>query len=252
MSDARVKFQGLLRELFQFDCADLDFGIYRIMNQKRAVIEQFIESDLMDAVGKDLRKGALKEQGDLAEQLDALAARIREDIADDAIDADGKLSDAHAKTKLGKQYLELRAKAAGAMASDELEAQVFNHLWAFFCRYYDNGDFLSMRRYSRREKYAIPYNGEEIHFHWANRDQYYIKTGETFTDYQWKAGDVSVVFKLVQAETEKDNVKSDTRRFFVPRLDEVMVEGGDLPRRRGERRGRYAENEGTGFQGVVA
>lgn len=30
-----VKFQMLLRELFQFDCADLDFGIYRIMNHKR-------------------------------------------------------------------------------------------------------------------------------------------------------------------------------------------------------------------------
>ena len=25
------KFQGLLEELFQFDAADLDFGIYRIM-----------------------------------------------------------------------------------------------------------------------------------------------------------------------------------------------------------------------------
>ena len=29
MSDARKKFQELLRELFQFDCADLDFG-YRL------------------------------------------------------------------------------------------------------------------------------------------------------------------------------------------------------------------------------
>ena len=37
-----VKFQDLLRELFQFDCADLDFGIYRIMNHKRDVVEQFI------------------------------------------------------------------------------------------------------------------------------------------------------------------------------------------------------------------
>lgn len=72
----RERFQQLLRELFQFDCADLDFGIYRIMNQKRAVIEQFIEKDLLDAVGKELRKGALKEQGDLAEQLAALAEKI--------------------------------------------------------------------------------------------------------------------------------------------------------------------------------
>jgi adenine-specific DNA-methyltransferase len=228
MSNAREKFQELLRELFQFDCADLDFGIYRIMNQKRAVIERFIEKDLLDAVGKELRKGNLREQGELTEQLDALAARIREDIADDAIDADGELSEEHAKTKLGKQYRELRSKAAGAMSSAELEAQVFNHLWAFFSRYYDNGDFLSLRRYSRREKYAIPYNGEEVYFHWANRDQYYIKTGETFTDYQWKAGDVSVVFKLLQAETEKDNVKSSTKRFFVPRLDAVAVAGNTV------------------------
>ncbi len=210
--------------MFQFDCADLDFGIYRIMNQKRAVLERFIEADLIDAVEQELRKGALKEQGDLAEQLDSLAEKIREGLADNAIDADGKLDEAHAKTKLGKQYLELRSKAVGAASSDEVEAQVFNHLWAFFSRYYDNGDFLSMRRYSRRKKYAIPYNGEEVHFHWANRDQYYIKTGEAFTDYQWKAGDVSVVFKLVEAQTEKDNVKSGTRRFFVPQLKDISAD----------------------------
>jgi adenine-specific DNA-methyltransferase len=34
MTSHRGKFQQLLRELFQFDCADLDFGIYRIMNYK--------------------------------------------------------------------------------------------------------------------------------------------------------------------------------------------------------------------------
>ena len=36
------KFPKLLGEFFQFNCADLDFGIYRIMNYKRNVIEQFI------------------------------------------------------------------------------------------------------------------------------------------------------------------------------------------------------------------
>ena len=42
MDQYREKFQGLLRELFQFDCADLDFGIYRIRNYKRDVIVKFI------------------------------------------------------------------------------------------------------------------------------------------------------------------------------------------------------------------
>ena len=224
MSTPLEKFQSLLRELFQFDCADLDFGIYRVMNQKRAMIEAFIEKDLIESVSKELKKSALKEQGELVGQMEALAEKIREDIADDAIDADGNLDGAHQKTKLGKQYLELQKKTAGAVAASDLEAKVFNHLWNFFSRYYDDGDFLSTRRYSRREKYVIPYNGEEVHFHWANRDQYYIKTGESFTDYQWKANDISILFKLVQAETEKDNVKADKKRLFIPRLDGVSAD----------------------------
>jgi adenine-specific DNA-methyltransferase len=40
------KFQSILRDLFQFDCADLDFGIYRIMNRKRAVVEHYIAEEL--------------------------------------------------------------------------------------------------------------------------------------------------------------------------------------------------------------
>jgi adenine-specific DNA-methyltransferase len=58
MDSPRTKFQNLLRELFQFDCADLDFGIYRIMNQRRAVSEPFSEKDLTNAVGRELNSGA--------------------------------------------------------------------------------------------------------------------------------------------------------------------------------------------------
>ena len=31
--------------------------------------------------------------------------------------------------------------------------------------------------------YAIPYEGEEVKLHWANSDQYYIKTNEYLRDY---------------------------------------------------------------------
>ena len=48
------KFQALLRELFQYDCNDLDFGIYHIMNYKRGVIEKFITEDLPKAVAEEL------------------------------------------------------------------------------------------------------------------------------------------------------------------------------------------------------
>jgi len=69
MSDNLAKFQSLLRELFQFDCADLDFGIYRIMNHKRAVIERFITTDLPQAIAEELERGALAEQTQAAQAV---------------------------------------------------------------------------------------------------------------------------------------------------------------------------------------
>jgi adenine-specific DNA-methyltransferase len=223
MPTPREKFQSLLKKLFQFDCAELDFGIYRIMNHKRAVIEQFIEKDLVKGIAKELASGALAQEAGLAQQLTEVTAKIREDIDDDAIDADGNLDPKHHNTKLGKQYLALRERAGKSKATPELEADIFNHLYAFFSRYYDEGDFMSLRRYSKRDKYAIPYNGEEVHLHWANADQYYIKTGENFTDYSYKHGGWTVHFKLRNADVEQNNVKG-AKRFFIPRAADVSLD----------------------------
>lgn len=216
MTDYQNKFQQLLRELFQFDCADLDFGIYRIMNHKREAIERFITHDLPQAIAEELARGALAEQSQAAQELAKTRQEILETFEEDALDAEGNLQKYH-DTKLGKRYLELQAKAAGAPGRQALEATIYNHLYAFFSRYYQDGDFISKRRYSKRERYAIPYNGEEVYLYWANHDQYYIKTAEHFTDYTFTSRGVMVHFKLQAAEVEQDNVKGD-KRFFLPRL----------------------------------
>ncbi len=222
MTTPREKFQALLKKLFQFDNAELDFGIYRIMNHKRAVIERFIEKDLIQGLDKELKRGAHAEQADLARQLEEATAKIRENFGNDALDAEGNLLKGQ-DLQLGKDYLALRARAGAAKSSPELEAEIFNHLYAFFSRYYDDGDFMSLRRYSRRDKYAIPYNGEEVHLHWANADQYYIKTGENFTDYSYKHGGWTVRFKLRNADVEQNNVKG-AKRFFIPRAGDIELD----------------------------
>src|SRR5579864_4302470 len=75
------KFRKLLAELFMFDQADLDFGIYRIMNAKRDEITRFLETDLLPQVHEAL--GELEQadraviEADLAkaiEQAKALGA----------------------------------------------------------------------------------------------------------------------------------------------------------------------------------
>jgi adenine-specific DNA-methyltransferase len=221
MNNALFKFQELLRELFQFDCADLDFGIYRIMNHKRDVVEKFIKKTLPKTVTDELDHGTLAAQSQAVKELEAAKKKVLEGLAEDALDAEGNLIKKYHDTKAGKEYLAARAKAAGTRGRDALEATIYNHLYAFFSRYYQDGDFISKRRYSKRERYAIPYNGEEVYLYWANHDQYYVKTAEYFTDYAFTSPNgVNVHFKLKAADLEQNNVKGE-KRFFLPRPAEV-------------------------------
>jgi len=221
MNAFQSKFIELLRELFQFDSADLDFGIYRIMNYKRDVIEEFITKDLPKAIADELDRGELAEQSQAAKEFKEVSDQIVQAFGKDALDFDSNLAEAYHNTPLGKKYLDLKVKASGGRARDALEGEIYNNLFAFFSRYYQDGDFISKRRYSKRLKYAIPYNGEEVYLYWANHDQYYIKTAEHFHDYSYNAPNgVTVHFKLTAVDVEQNNVKGD-KRFFLPRVKEI-------------------------------
>ena len=108
---------------------------------------------------------------------------------------------------------------------------VYNHLYTFFSRYYDNGDFISQRRY-KGDTYAIPYAGEEVMLHWANKDQYYTKSGESFSNYAFTLENgKKVQFRLVDADTAKDNRKDNEQaRVFAliePQIKTETDENGD-------------------------
>lgn len=53
-SQNKEKFKTFLMEMFQFDQSDLDFGIYKIMNQKREIISNFMNIDLFQKIEKSL------------------------------------------------------------------------------------------------------------------------------------------------------------------------------------------------------
>ncbi len=93
MSDSQSKFQKLLRELFQFDCAVLDFGIYRIRDHKRAVIERFITDDLPRAIAEELDRGALAAQSQAVQDPEVARKKVLEALGDDALDVEGNLAE---------------------------------------------------------------------------------------------------------------------------------------------------------------
>src|SRR6185437_10904763 len=210
------KFKKLLAELFMFDQADLDFGIYRIMNAKRDEITRFLDTDLLPQVREAL--------GEL-EKADRSVIEAELAKAIDQAKALGADPESLPKVK------ELRQHLAHKGDLEALEREVFSDLYNFFRRYYSEGDFLSLRRY-KQGVYAIPYEGEEVKLHWANADQYYIKTAEYFRDYTFKLPDGRRVhFRLADADTEQNNNKpanGQERRFILRGGDPVAEVNGEL------------------------
>lgn len=239
----RSRLLNKLKELFQIDQPDLDFGFYRIMHAKSKHVSDFIEKDLLkiveDAFGQvdDARKAELQAAYEKAVQT------AREFGAPNPEDTE--------PVKKAKAALDAVKDTASA------EGDIYDHLYRFFERYYDDGDFISRRYYTRETSgkaapFAVPYNGEEVKLHWANADQYYIKTTEYFTNFTFdlrQAREISgqntlsfgeedisplrVHFRIVEAtEGEHGNIKASeaNKRFFIIHAQKPVefTEDGEL------------------------
>lgn len=211
------KLQKLLEELFQLDQADLDFGIYRIMNQKRDEVVRFLEKDLLPQVKEAFGQYQSADRVGLQSELDKLVAQIT---------SAGMNSDDSPKVQGLRQQM-----ADSSVDVAALENEVFSHLFNFFRRYYHEGDFISLRRY-KEGVYAIPYEGEEVKLHWANHDQYYVKSSEYFRDYVFTMpSGKRVRVHLVAASSEQDNKKEQAgkeRRFIICKDNPITEENGEL------------------------
>src|SRR5436190_238863 len=102
MTQKFEKLRTLLKELFQLDHPDLDFGLYRIMHAKSAEVTQFLDKEFLPQVKqafglyKTSDKAELeKELAKVIEQAQNLGAapetlpkikELRAKLANDAID----------------------------------------------------------------------------------------------------------------------------------------------------------------------
>lgn len=209
MANERLnRFTALLKQIFELDKSDLDFGIYRVMNLRKTEIENFLMYRLPQMVQETLAPFA---QGS-KEELLAQKKQIEETVAGMGMSIDMLPDTAPMKQK----YIQIQTSLSEGTDMAALETDVYSALYSFFNRYYEDGDFISKRRY-KEGVYAIPYEGEEVKLYWANQDQYYIKTSENFKDYTFVFDGISVHFRLVDATTEQNNNKesADAKRTFM-------------------------------------
>ena len=230
MPTSLEKLQSLLRELFQFELSDLDFGIYRLFRLKKDELDKFINEQIPQAAAKAFGGITAADRSAIVLYYEEVQAQVLEEFGGDSLDKNDELTET-ARANSGKTALKLIAKYDDALARRREagdiavnEDDVFNHLHAFFFRYYDRGDFIARRFFGARPRYAVPYNGEETHFHWANKDQHYIKSGEAFRDYSFTVDDIlggpaRARFALTKASLPPGDTKGD-RRYFFPQPDE--------------------------------
>jgi len=215
------KLIRLLKELFQLDQPDLDFGLYRIMHARADEISQFLDRDLLPQVKNAFSQYRTADKAELEKELQQAIEQANGLGVDP--ETTGKVKEL--RQKIAEQGVDVTG----------LEQEVYDHLYKFFRRYYHEGDFLAKRVY-KPGVYAIPYEGEEVKLHWANKDQYYIKTAEYLRDYAFtlKPGDddpMRVHFQLVDAaEGEHGNLKEtegNNRVFVLANEDFIAEEEGE-------------------------
>lgn len=136
----REKFAELLREMFQLNQPELDFGLYRIMHARKDDINRFIEKDLPNITQKAFSQFASQDKS----QLEAELEKARKSAEDAGFNPEESPK---------VQALQVQLKDGFDLAREE--GEVYDALVTFFNRYYSEGDFLSRRVY-KDGTYAIP------------------------------------------------------------------------------------------------
>ena len=204
----KEKLKIKLKEISQLEDLDLDFGIYRIMKYEKEEIGKFIEKDLIEETKTQLNLLSEEEKKNREKELEELKSKLIELGVKDY--------------QNNEKYQQKLKEIEQIKVSEDLERDIYKHILNFFSRYYDNGDFITQKRYGKDDKYLIPYDGEEVKLYWANYDQYYVKTTEFFKKYSFNVQDLEVNFRVVEAEEEKSNIKSQEKKFFL--LNERDIE----------------------------
>ena len=240
------QLQSFLKEMFQFDDHDLDFGIYRIIRLKKNFIQNFIDghdSNSLQEVVRDALSQIQSSAGESARNwLCAFVAQfgdrgrdLWQPIEDNPLDKNARqgfeklLVLASEKDRnQARKHLDVMVES-GSLSLSDLESRVYNHLLNFFELYYNNGDFGYNSRASQAFKvpYEADYDGSDTMFHWKHKNSYYIKTGNGFRSVRCMVNESWLEFRMSRSgqeriTTDRNNVKeSDSKHYQLEKIQPV-------------------------------
>jgi adenine-specific DNA-methyltransferase len=198
-------FSELFNLLFPEERADLDFGLYRLLNARRGSLRRFFVQDL-PALLDDLARRA-----SVDDEIESELTLLRK-----------KAEDLGVAVEHIPRYGQLQSERAQS-GSAVLASEALRHLRAFVGRHYVDGDFIPMRRY-RSDAYLLPYDGSETAFVYANQDQYFTKSEQVFDTFRVRLPDerrvtCTVTYAEERIGNNEDNTKQQKRRYKLHGLE---------------------------------
>jgi adenine-specific DNA-methyltransferase len=216
----QLKF--FLKEMFQFNANDLDFGIYRIYNLKRKEIENFIDGKDKQCLEPIINK-TLELVSNIEKQVEltSLTAYLKKFNQESLVNEPAaNFKEIQLLIDFSKDDQEKESLTAALTAStkefnitDEIKDKIYNHILGYFEMYYSNGDFGYNNR--SRNLYKVPYeadyDGNDTMFHWKHKGSLYIKTGNSFNAIKFKLKHLDKEFEL-RLETNDDSTSEEVAR----------------------------------------
>ncbi len=217
-----------LRDMFHFAHNDLDFGIFRILNIKRAEITHFIDEKLPTIVGEALAEVA---HTLYHSQLAEVKAYVEKE---GGATEQAYLNDIPANRQLLIDFLEYKQQDELIIPlqthpedlKSKLAFRVYNHIHNFFEGYYRDGDFgyndRSTALYQLDYPDATPYTGADTLFHWKSRESYYVKTATGFNSVPFEIEGKRVEYRLAgkaRANIAENNNRDAFKHFRLDRIE---------------------------------
>jgi adenine-specific DNA-methyltransferase len=217
------QLKTFLKEMFQFNSNDLDFGIYRIYNLKRKEIENFIDGTdqncLEPIISKTLELvSKIEKQVEQKALYNFLKDSNKESLLNDPLSNFEKIQQLIINFCDNEQEQEnlkatLTASTKEFNITDEIKDKIYNHILGYFEMYYSNGDFGYNNR--SRNLYKVPYeadyDGNDTMFHWKHKGSLYIKTGASFNAIKFKINHIGKEFEL-RLETNETSTDEEVAR----------------------------------------
>lgn len=233
MQNSLEQLKNSLKEMFQFQNNDLNFGIYKIYKLKQKEIEKFIDDNLENIVKKELQNVSnLEEKSNLLELELFLKWFNQEKLLED-INSNYEKIDWFINLWWNwdtEKLKEILKSGRNWSIEWDLENKIYNYILNFFELYYSEWDFgyntRSLNTY--KVEYNEDYKWTDIMFHWKHKWSYYIKSGNGFNSVKFALENKNIEFLLESNEeseweeiSQNNNRETEFKHYKFNRIENI-------------------------------